>query len=361
MCGYPHTYFTPGTKSPYFKKGMVIIMERDEIIIRNGIVHILDSTIGMPVLSERLLELGPDLNEFLRGHIYKIASSDDISKCEFDKEESIVYGIIKDFNEENLINTSREIANHLYTIMNQNIDIPSADLFVVTYQVNSIISLAILKMNYKESYIHYAYTDEGENYNDIIKQKVTLPTESTKLSEAALINLEDFSIDLVEKKYEINGEKLNYLSTIFLNCHTRLSQKAKLNIITKAVEQVNKKYFEENLDKHMETKAIIHQEYIEQGAIDVETIGEKLYGDIKEVKEEFTEKLEKYNLHEAKVEPQNKQTIKKFEKQFLVTDTGIEINIPMELYTEKKNVEFITNADGTISVLIKNINHITSK
>ena len=51
-------------------------MERDEIIIRNAIVHILDSTIGMPVLSDYLLELGPDLNDFLRGHIYRIATSD---------------------------------------------------------------------------------------------------------------------------------------------------------------------------------------------------------------------------------------------------------------------------------------------
>jgi hypothetical protein len=336
-------------------------MERDEIIIRNGIVHILDATIGMPVLSDRLLDLGPDLNEFLRGHIYKIAASDDISKCEFNKEESSVYGIIKEFKEEDLVFISRELSNYLYTILNQNIDIPSADVFFVTYQVHSMIHLAILKMNYKESYIHYAYTEEGENYNDIIKQKVTLPTEGTKLSEAALINLDDFSLELVERKYEVNGAKTNYFSSMFLNCHTKLSQKAKLNIITKAVEQVNKKYFEESFDKHMEAKAIIHQEYLEQGAIDVETISDKIFGDVQEIKEEFTEKLEKYNLREAKVEPQNKQTTKKFEKQFLVTDSGIEINIPMDQYTEKKNVEFITNVDGTISVLIKNINRITSK
>lgn len=298
---------------------MEAVMERDEIIIRNGIVHILDSTIGMPVLSDRLLELGPDLNEFLRGHIYKIAASDDISKCEFNKEESPVYEILKEFKEEELVRISRELSSYLYTIMNQNIDIPSADLFVITYQVQSIIHLAILKMNYKESYIHYAYTDEGENYNDIIKQKVTLPTEGTKLSEAVLINLEDFSIDLVERKYEVNGVKTNYFSSVFLNCHTKLSQKAQLNIITKAVEQVNKKYYEEKFDKHMEAKAIIHQEYLEQGAINVETISEKIFGDVQEMKEEFTEKLGKYNLSEAKVEPQNKQTTKKFENKRMLS------------------------------------------
>jgi len=245
--------------------------------------------------------------------------------------------------------------------MNQNISITPADLFVVTYQENSTMCLALLKMNYKESYIHYNSSDDNGNYNDVIKQKVTLPPESSKLTEAVLINLSDYSIQLLEKKYEINGVKTNYLSQMFLQCQTKLSSKAKLNIITKAVEQINQKYFEEEFDKHMETKSIIHQEYMEQGAINVESISEKIFQDQIELKEEFAEKLEKYNLQTEEVKPQNKQTTKKFEKQFLTTDTGIEINIPMDQYNDKKNVEFITNVDGTISVLIKNISHITSK
>lgn len=337
-------------------------MERDDIIIRNAIVHILDSTIGMPVLSDYLLELGPELNDFLRGHIYKIASSDDAKNCIFNQEESYVYRCIENFTEENLIPVSKEIASYLYGIMNGNISITPADLFVVTYQESSTMFLALLKMNYKESYIHYATNGDEGNYNDIIKQKVTLPTESTKLSEAALINLSDFSLQVVEKKYEINGTKTDYLSQIFLQCHTKLSQKAKLGILAKAAKEINQKYFEEDFDKQMETKAIIHQEYMEQGTISVETVCEKLFQDqAPEIREEFTEKLEKYNLQTEEVRPQNKQTTKKFEKQYLTTDTGIEINIPMEQYLEKKNIEFINNPDGTISVLIKNISRIISK
>ena len=57
----------------------------------------------------------------------------------------------------------------------------------------------------------------------------------------------------------------------------------------------------------------------------------------------------------------NEQTIKKFQKQKLYTDTGIEITIPMEEYRNPDHVEFITNMDGTISVLIKNIGMLSSK
>ena len=340
---------------------MEVPMERDEIIIRRAIIHILDSAVGMPVLSDTLLELSEEMNDFLRGHIYKIASGDDCKKCNFDKDQSSIYSILSSFNEEDLVTISQQIADNLYSIMNQNIDIPAADLFVVTYQCNSQIHLAILKMNYKEFYVHYTQNVDAMNIVDIIKQTAALPGMGSRLSEAALINLSDFTMVIVEKKYDINGVKANYFSEMFLKCSTQMSSKTKLAIVTKAVEQVNKKYYEDDFDKQMLAKSLIHNDIIEQGSIVPETIGDKLFGEIPEIKEEFIEKLEKYNLVTQEVTPQNKLTTKKFEKQFLTTDSGIEINIPMEEYNNKENVEFITNPDGSISVLIKNINKITSK
>lgn len=337
-------------------------MEKDDIIIRNAILHILDSTVGMPVLSDALLELSPDLNDFLRGHIFRVITGDDTKSCEFHRDESYVYQCLESFDEEKLIPVSHEICKYWYTLMNQNIDIPPADVMLVTFQTGSMLHLAMLKMNYKDSYVHLTGSDdELGNYNDIIKQTATLPSAGSRLAEAVIINLSDSSIKLIEKKYEVNGVKTNYLSQLFLQCGSSLSQKTKLNIVTKAVDQINKKYFEEDLDRKLEIKSMIQNEMAEQGVLQIETIGDKIYGDIPEIKEEFTEKLEKYNLGKDEVKPQNRQTIKKFEKQFLITDSGIEINIPMEEYKNKEKVEFITNSDGTISVLIKNISHITSK
>lgn len=336
-------------------------MERDEIIIRNGIIHILDSSIGLPALSDTVLELGPDLNDFIRGLIYKIASSDDLKHCLFDEETSQVYPVLKDFKEDNLIEISKELANQLYTIMNQNIAIPAADLLFATYQYQSEPYLAILKLNYKETFVHLTGEAEGLSCNDIIKYKATLPSAGSRLSEAVLIHLPSLETMLVEKKYEINGVKTNYLSELFLGCKTHLSSKAKMAIVTRAVDQINKTYYEDNFDKQMETKSILQNELAEEGHLDIPTITEKIYGDEPEIKEVFTEKLEKYHIEKEQVKPQHPSTVKKLEKQFLTTDSGIEINIPMEQYNNPQNIEFITNEDGTLSVLIKNINHLSTK
>lgn len=336
-------------------------MERDEIIIRNAIIHILDSSAGIPALSDTVLELGPDLNDFIRGHIYKIASGDEVKHCHFDEETSQVYPLLKNFKEESLIETSKTMAGQLYAIMKQNIDIPAADLLTATYQYQSQMHLAILKLNYKETFVHLTGETEGLSCNDIIKYKATLPSASTRLTEAVLINLSTMDTRLVEKKYDINGVRTNYLSSLFLGCKTKLSSKEKLSIVTKAVEQINKTYYEDNFDKQMEAKSILQNQLVDEGCLDIPKITEKIYGDQPEIKEVFTEKLEKYHIENEAVSPQNKATIKKLEKQFLTTDSGIEINIPMEQYNNPENIEFITNEDGTISVLIKNINRLITK
>ena len=46
-------------------------MQQDEIILRKGIVHILDGELGYPVYSEQQIDITPDLNDFFTGHIFQ--------------------------------------------------------------------------------------------------------------------------------------------------------------------------------------------------------------------------------------------------------------------------------------------------
>jgi hypothetical protein len=202
---------------------------------------------------------------------------------------------------------------------------------------------------------------EVGNVNRIIRYRSMLPSATAKLSEAVIIDLSDYSVRIVEKKYQVNGSGVNYLSELYLHCHAAMSSKTKLDLVTKAVSQVNKKYYGEEPVKQLEAKRIIKEEIEDTGSVSVDSVSEKLYGDVPEIKEEFDKKMEKYHMENACVTPASEKTTKKFEKQYLKTDTGIEIKIPMEQYQDVEQVEFITNPDGTISLLIKNINQITTR
>ncbi len=337
-------------------------MNRDDIIITNAIVHILETSVATPVLSEYVLERHEELNDLLRTHIYRVAAGDDLKNCVFSEEGSEMYSLVKEFREENIIEFSRAAATRLYDIMCANPDIPSADFVVVTFNSEGKSYLALLKMNYKDSFVHMTQNaEDGGNYNSIIMQRATLPAAGSKLSEAVIIDLEDNSIRIVEKKYEVNGIKTNYLSELYLNCHAKMSQKTRMSIVTKAVDQINHKYFEDDIVKQLEAKAVIENQIREEGVIQPALIGEKLYEEYPSAKEDYESKLEKYNMVKEEVRPQNHTTVKKFEKQYLKTDTGIEINIPMDEYNRNENVEFITNPDGTISIMIKNISRLMAR
>lgn len=338
-------------------------MIKENIRIKKTIVHIMDSTIGMPVLSDTELEYGSEFADFIREHIARISSGDDAKECRFYKEESEVYHILEQYADDSFVDISKDIATLLYDIMNSNIDIPAADLVIVRFQYDTDEYLALLKMNYKSLYTHRTMALEDGNSNEIIRHKSILPSEGQRLTEAAIIRLDDLAVYVIEKKYEVNGEKTNYFSFLFLKCSSHLSHKSKLSIVTKAVESVQKEGYDETerFAKQMEAKSIIQEEIVENGGFTVEEIADKIFEEKPELKVAFQDKMEKYDMVKEEIQPQSENTVRKYQSQHLYTDTGIEIKIPMEQYKNPKSVEFITNPDGTVSVLIKNIEHLEAR
>ena len=174
-------------------------MQKEDIRLRQVIIHIMDSTMGMPVLSDQVIDFGSDFGDFLRAHIFRLLESDDMKKCSFD-EDSKVQAELEAYNEENFIPVSQKLGELLYGVMNKNIDIPPADLLVVEYEVEQQHFLALLKMNYKTYYTHMTDSDPWGNSNSVIKQKAILPGENQKLAEAALIDMTDKNLKIIEKK-----------------------------------------------------------------------------------------------------------------------------------------------------------------
>ncbi len=339
-------------------------MVKEEIRIKRVIVHIMDGSVGLPVLSDEEAEISSDFSDFLKEHISRIMSGDDIKKCSFYKEQSEVYKMLSQYDEEFFVPISRDMASHLYEIMNSNIDIPPADLVIARFDHRDVPYLAILKMNYKTLFTHKTVKGEGgENANGIIKHKTLLPAESQRLSEAAIVNLNTLEPYAIEKKYDVNGEKTNYFTYLFLKCSANVSEKQKLNVVCRSVESIQNSHFDESrqYEENLRAKNIIHEELEENGGFSVEKIADRIFENEPVLKEAFKEKMEKNDMVRETVSPQSEKTVKKYETQVLKTDSGIEIKIPMKEYNDPGSVEFITEDDGTVSVLIKNIDRIRAR
>ena len=141
-----------------------------------------------------------------------------------------------------------------------------------------------------------------------------------------------------------------------------MSDKKKLAVVSKAIETVNNDAYDDlyRYEHQMEAKAIINEQLEKNGGFQVDELGDLVFKERPDLREAFQEKMERFDLVKEEVLPQSEKTTKKYQKQNLITDKGIEIKIPMDQY-EDGNVVFETNPDGSISLHIKDIGNINAK
>lgn len=326
-----------------------------EIKINNAILHILDSMTSLPVYSKHCLELDDEkVQEFIGKHIERLFNDQGVKSGKF-RENSKVKELIKNINGD-FINTSISIAEKLYELMLRYLEIPSGDLLMSSLNIEGHNYLVIIKFNYKEGYTHYVdYGDSGTS-NKIVVNKVMFPSETQKNIEAALINLEDLSLKLFEREYEIEGEKMFYFSKMFLGCDTDLSIKESIKVIREVAKDITKKYYDEDFGKVSEIKEAIYDN-LDNGAIEVENVANKIFRNIPDAKNEYIERVEEAGVNKV-VDLEGKKPEKKLTVHKIKMDNGIELDVPVDIYRDKNIIEFINNPDGTISIIIKNISKI---
>lgn len=256
--------------------------------------------------------------------------------------------------------TSKEIAKALFNVVIEGEDIPPADFVCASFQESGTIYLALLKLNYRSSYTQKISKDQGGTATEIIENTSLLPSSSTKPSEAAIINLTDMTIRLIEKRYNINGEKKNYFSEMFLGCNITKSTKRKLEILTRTIRNIYKNSDKTDMKSQMDANALLLKKYEDNKEIDIDAMGEELFGSSPDKKAAFDEKMENYDMQCDKIKIENESTVKKLEKQIIVTGSGIEISIPMIVYN-RADIEIKQNSYGEDEIIIHNVDSMSLK
>ena len=131
-----------------------------ELQIFKAIVHVLDSSGGAPVFSDRLLELDGDTADYLAAHLEKAYYNDAVKNCSFLPESTFPSLLLAN---QDFVQCSKQVADEFFQVMRTSPAIPNADLIVVYCSINGHESIAILKMNYKAAYAHYYQQGEGQH------------------------------------------------------------------------------------------------------------------------------------------------------------------------------------------------------
>lgn len=232
----------------------------DDIIFRRAVIQLLDVENGNFEAARELLFLKNDIMELLRKQLVYIMQADEVKQAKWNNDSKVM-NRIEQMNENNVeafIRTSAEIAEELYDIMCDSADIPSADLLCLSFQIAGSLYYGLIKLNFSAGFMHEIWKENGQGQIKDIRHQRTLPL-GKKPNEVMIFNLSEHKILLREKKYEmLNGDKIFYLSERFLKCFTDIDVKRKYQILSRVVNDINKKYPEDGLQQLQPT--LIHRE-----------------------------------------------------------------------------------------------------
>lgn len=326
-----------------------------EIIIHQAILHVLDTTLDAPVLSGGGMELTAEKTAYLQNHIEKLLASDEIRQCR-PLPDSAFRNELE--HNQDFIDLSCRIAGVLFDYMHAHTTIPGADLAVVDFTRDGAPWLGILKLNYKNGYTHYTETVEGAPVNSIIQQRACLPTQSGKVEEGALVNLTDYSMRLLEKKYDIDGHKEFYLSPVVFQYTQAEPEKKKLQAIQEAAAQAVKDAYEDEPHADAQVAMLIaNQAADNDNQVSVEQVRQQLAEEYPLAAVPFDDYVEKSEVLEEAAAPVTvtPARIRRMESRSIRTANGIEVKIPTELLNSDSELEFLHDPDGSVSLLIKNV------
>ena len=326
-----------------------------EIIIHQAILHVLDTTLDAPVLSGGGMELTAEKTAYLQNHIEKLLASDEIRQCR-PLPDSAFRNELE--HNQDFIDLSCRIAGVLFDYMHAHTTIPGADLAVVDFTRDGAPWLGILKLNYKNGYTHYTETVEGAPVNSIIQQRACLPTQSGKVEEGALVNLTDYSMRLLEKKYDIDGHKEFYLSSVVFQYTQAEPEKKKLQAIQEAAAQAVKDAYEDEPHADAQVAMLIaNQAADNDNQVSVEQVRQQLAEEYPLAAVPFDDYVEESEVLEEAAAPVTvtPARIRRMESRSIRTANGIEVKIPTELLNSDSELEFLHDPDGSVSLLIKNV------
>lgn len=327
------------------------------MIIQHAILHILDTNTGSLIASQA--EMNVD-NAGVHDYIDKIVAKvmqGDIKTGHLTADNYLK----KSLTQDDFATMTTQLAAKLFDTMAGSEAIQPGDLLSFQATMDEGPVFGLIKLDFAPRYAHAVEYEDDKMVNNLVLNQAVLPAATQTVSEAILVDLNDDSYQLLEKKYLIDGHRVPYFSEKFLEIKPDISVKENIQTIKRTVKNIAEKYDEPEHEALAITQTVIHDSIEATGEIDTDKIAEKVFTNNISAKQEYTEKVTEKAIPKTVAVPNTTKYEKKYRVQKFKLDSGIELSIPIDIYQDHSKVEFVNNADGTMSLVLKDIASIVNK
>ncbi|MBB6218211.1 nucleoid-associated protein YejK [Anaerosolibacter carboniphilus] len=338
----------------------------DSVVIKKAILHVLDRNADGPILTDYEQEIDEDIHEFLERHIVKSLNCEDNRTAKFKGGDTAVREAVSEIMEKgNFIEASQRIAERLFKSMKTSNLVSSGDLVICFYTAHEKEYIAILKLDYRTSYIHNVTFQDDKLKNEILPQHIGLPGTGQKLQQCAFIKAvdedADFDLIVLDNMAYADEDAALYFTHTFLNCEVLVDDREKTRAFRNITEKWTRKNLKEDFEKAQEVREEMATALKHSAEIDIEKFTQNVFGTDIDMAQNFIQHFFKEGLNADRFEIDKRYVEKKMKRKTMKTDTGIEIKGDYEDFEDRMKFEIKRNGDGTVDLVIKNVRSLMEK
>lgn len=333
------------------------------MMIQHAILHILDFTSNMCILSQKELDFTKDVvYEYVEKRVRRMLQDPGQQRGIFYATSACQTALQQlcegtyTFGE-----LATQLAKQLYDVLAQCDEPESVDVLCVDFQDDEDTrNVALLLLEHKIAYTHQILDTDGEVDNQLITHQAILPGLTQKTEGYGFVGLRDFSVHFMDKKRLLNGEELYILPERIFQCTTSVSGRDAVKLVRKITEKVAEDYGASAVEALSKAKKYLTDQTETEDSFSPEALGTAAFADAPQLQQAFKEELAETKLPDQV--PIQKEFAQRTGRQHKIkTDTGIEITFPSEYIENTDYIQFINNPDGSISIELKHIGKIINK
>ena len=362
--------------------------------VSHAILHAFDFESGTSYPSDRELDLGSrPVKSYVQRHMRKIASSAESRHGTFAEDSSFGAALAEYFaGRVGFVELSQQLAQFMWEQLRMCDDLVECDLLVCDFTdtkdmraraavlADGVVAAAVSDdpaavgsedlsqrlfgmavLPRRQAFVHDLGNDvTGAAANDILSQDATLPNPSQKVDSYLLVDLATAAIDFRDKPRAIGGREVEIIPERLLQCSSQASSRELVEAVEDIVEGVAEEHGLNAACAVAHAKACVAATAERDESFSPEEVGRQVFEGQPEVQEHYERVAHERKLPEEV--PVRRGVANRLAKSHKIkTDTGIEITFPSEYAADSNYIEFTADADGNVSILIKNVGRIENR
>ncbi|MDU2197776.1 MAG: nucleoid-associated protein [Peptostreptococcaceae bacterium] len=334
------------------------------MIIHKFIIHVLDKENDTPILNDYEGRVSPEVDKFFQKVMNRVAKDDDLRKAAFKNyNDNLIKNCCEQiiYDEDTFLQNSKEIAAYLFEVMKINAEIEYCDLAICLYTVKDEKYVGIVKLDYKRLYTHsIELLDEKFNIQ-MVSNEIGIP-ETGRQKQAAIVGAnginDEYHLKVLDKDAEKEGSESKFVSE-FLHAEKIDDDKYKTKVFKNTAENWITNALSSDIKKAEDVRSMLNYTLKEKQEINVQDFIENNIKD-EELKESFKEHMEDKGLEES-FNIDKKWVEKKLKKRSIRTDNGFDIKGNLSDFEDPMKYSVRQNENGSIDIVIKNVNFYEEK